>query len=91
MHNARMPVAITIRNVPAATRDELAARAAQSGRSLEEYLRGELIDLASKPDMETVLKPDMETVLGRIKARKDATGTTLSTEKILEYRDADRE
>ncbi len=81
MHNACM-VSITIRNVPEETRDELAARAARSGRSLQEFLRGELITMASKPDMPTVL--------ARIDARKKATGTTLSAEKILEYRDADR-
>lgn len=81
MHNACM-VSITIRNVPEETRDELAARAARSGRSLQEFLRGELITMASKPDMPTVL--------ARIDARKKATGTTLSADKILEYRDADR-
>jgi plasmid stability protein len=81
MHNACM-VSVTIRNIPEETRDELAARAARSGRSLQEYLRGELIQLARKPDNETVL--------ARVRARKDAMGSTLSTEKILEYRDADR-
>jgi antitoxin FitA len=77
-----MAVSVTIRNIPEETRDELAARAARSGRSLQEYLRGELIQLAHKPDNETVL--------ARIRARVEATGTTLSAEKILEYRDADR-
>jgi plasmid stability protein len=77
-----MAVSVTIRNIPEETRDELATRAARSGRSLQEYLRGELIQLARKPDMETVL--------ARIRARVETTGTTLSTEKILEYRDADR-
>jgi plasmid stability protein len=49
-----MPVSITIRNVPDETRNELAARAARSGRSLQEYLRAELERLASKPDPETL-------------------------------------
>ena len=44
-----MPVAITVRDVPDEVRDELAARAARSGRSLQEYLKGELIDLAYRP------------------------------------------
>ena len=35
---------ITIRDVPEETRDELAARAALAGRSLQEYLRLLLID-----------------------------------------------
>ncbi|MEX1126445.1 MAG: hypothetical protein WD895_00225 [Acidimicrobiia bacterium] len=73
---------MTIRDIPDETRDELAARARRSGRSLQEYLRGELIALARKPDMKTVL--------ARVEARLQATGSTLSAEKILEYRDADR-
>ena len=73
---------MTIRNIPEETRDELAARAARSGHSLQEYVRGELIELAHKPDMETVL--------ARVRARKEATGSTLSIEKILEHRNADR-
>jgi plasmid stability protein len=75
-------VSITIRNVPEETRDELAARAARNGRSLQEFLRGELITMANKPDVQTVL--------ARIEARKKATGTTLSVEEILEYRDSGR-
>lgn len=82
MHNACMAVSVTIRNIPEKTRNELAARAARSGRSLQEYLRRELIELARKPDNETVL--------ARARARVKATGSTLSAEKILEYRDADR-
>ena len=42
MQNACMP-SITIRNVPDETHEELAARAAASGKSLQEYLRAELI------------------------------------------------
>jgi len=38
---------ITIRDVPDAARHELAARAAASGRSLQQYLRGELIRLVA--------------------------------------------
>src|SRR5438477_91732 len=45
-----MSTAITIRDVPDETKDELAARAARSGRSLQEYLRMRLIELATKPD-----------------------------------------
>jgi plasmid stability protein len=81
MHNACM-VSITIRNVPEETRDELAARAARSGRSLQEFLRGELITMVSKPDMETVLE--------RARVRAKAAGTKLSVEEILEYRDSGR-
>ena len=77
-----MPVSITIRDVPDSVRDELAARAARSGRSLQEFLRGEMIDLANKPDIATLLE--------KVKARKEATGSSLSREKILSYRDSDR-
>ena len=51
-----MPKSITIRDVPDEARDELAARAARSGRSLQEYLRRELIETASKPGLESVLE-----------------------------------
>jgi antitoxin FitA len=77
-----MPTAITIRDVPDKTRDELAARAALSGRSLQEYLRARLIELASRPDAETVL--------ARIRERKERTGTRLSAQRILAHRRDDR-
>lgn len=73
---------ITIRNVPEETRDELAARAARNGKSLQEFLRGEMIDLARRPDVETLLL--------RVEQRKRATGSSLSVDKILDHRDADR-
>ena len=82
MHNTCMATSITIRNVPDETRDELASRAARSGRSLQEYLRGELIELASKPDIETWLS--------RVRARLEAVPTTMQPEDILRHRDADR-
>ncbi len=44
-----MAVAITVRNVPDEVRDELAARAARSGMSLQEYLSAELRRLATSP------------------------------------------
>lgn len=78
----RMATSITIRNVPDETRDELAARAARSGRSLQEYLRAELIGLAEKPDVAVLLE--------RVSARKRATGSRLDSETIIAHRDADR-
>ena len=44
-----MPVTITIRNVPDEVRDELAARAARSSRSLQEFLSAEFVRIASTP------------------------------------------
>ena len=77
-----MATEITIRDVPDETRDELAARAASSGRSLEEYLRAQLIELARRPDAEVLL--------ARVRDRKQRTGSRLPAESILGYRDADR-
>ena len=73
---------VTIRDVPDDTRDELAARAALSGRSLQEYLRGKLIELARRPDPEVLLT--------RVRERKRRTGSRLSAERIVDHRDADR-
>ena len=50
-----MTTSITIRDVPDETRDELAARAALSGRSLQEYLRARLVEEASRPTMDEIL------------------------------------
>ncbi len=77
-----MATSVTIRDVPDRTRDELASRAAASGRSLQEYLRGKLIELASHPDAEAIL--------ARIAERKGRTGARLSAATILGHRDADR-
>jgi antitoxin FitA len=73
---------ITIRDVPAETRDELAARAARTGRSLQEYLRMQLIELARRPDAEALMR--------RVHERKQRTGSRLSAEQVLAHRDADR-
>ena len=77
-----MPKSITIRDVPDEARDELAARAARSGRSLQEHLRRELIGLASKPDLESVLE--------RLGRRHRAGGSSLPVSSILSYPDQDR-
>jgi hypothetical protein len=46
-----MSVTVTIRSVPDDVRDELAARAARAGQSLQEYLSAELAALASRPSV----------------------------------------
>ncbi len=52
-----MPTTITVRAVPDEVRDELAARAARAGQSLQEYLSGELAALARRPSLaEAVLR-----------------------------------
>lgn len=73
---------VTIRDVPDEIRDELAARAARSGRSLQEYLRGQLIELARRPDPEALM--------ARVRDRKRGTGTRLPAERIMAHRDAER-
>ena len=73
---------ITIRDVPDQTRDELAARAASSGRSLQEYLRAQLIELGERPDPTAFV--------ARIRERKRHMTQGLTTSTILSYRDADR-
>jgi hypothetical protein len=73
---------ITIRDVPDEARDELAARAARSGRSLQEYLRASLIDLARRPDVDIMIE--------RVRWHKSVTGSTLPAEEILALKDEDR-
>lgn len=75
-------VSITIRDVPQEARNELAARAARSGRSLQEYLRGRLVEIAERPDRDVVLE--------RMRARAEREGLRPSVEEILSARDADR-
>lgn len=73
---------ITIRNVPQATRDELASRAARSGRSLQEYLLGMLAQATAKPDIETSL--------AKLRRRKQAAPSLVPADEILGQLDADR-
>jgi antitoxin FitA len=73
---------ITIRDVPDDVRDELAARARASGRSLQEYLRSQLVDLASYPDPEVLIEQARE--------RTKRTGSRLAAKQILTHRDHDR-
>ena len=77
-----MSVAITVRDVPDEVRDELAARAARAGKSLQEYLRGMLIESAARPPVDDVI--------ARARARVDATGVRVGAEAILAARNADR-
>ena len=54
-HSACMAIQITIRDVPEKVRDELAARAALQGKSMQEFLRSELERLAARPSIEAWL------------------------------------
>jgi plasmid stability protein len=74
--------AITIRNVPDEVRDELAARAARSGRSLQEFLLRRLSELAARPSTDDIIAQARE--------RVRTTGTRLDPAEILGDLDADR-
>lgn len=75
-------VAITVRDIPDHVRNELAARAARSGKSLQEYLRGVLVDTATKPSVNDVI--------ARARARVEATEVRVDASAILDAKDADR-
>ena len=77
-----MPVSITVRNVPDAVRNELAARAALDGRSLQEYLRAMLIESASRPPLDQVV--------ARSRARLASTASPVERKDILDALAADR-
>lgn len=77
-----MAVQITIRGVPEAVRDELAVRAALQRQSMQEFLRGELERIASRPSVDEWVR--------EIRERKAAYGTQVPTSAILAARDADR-
>lgn len=79
--NACIP-SITIRDVPEETRAELAARAARSGRSMQEHLRRKLVELVDVPERGEVM--------ARIARRKARTGTTVPAGEILAARDVER-
>lgn len=73
---------ITIRHVPDEVRNELAARAAADGRSLQEFMLALVSDTAAKPSTKLLLE--------QIRASKQVGGITLDAEEILAHRDADR-
>lgn len=75
-----MPVQITIRGVPDEVRDEIASRAARQGQSMQQYLRGELERIASKPDVEAWLAD--------ARALR-ASGPKVTADEILRHRHAD--
>jgi antitoxin FitA len=79
-YSAGVSVAITIRNVPDQVRNELAARAAAQGWSLQEFMLHELVELSRRPNKAELIA----------RARDRLGGRGLTVEQILEARDADR-
>lgn len=77
-----MAIQLTIRDIPEKVRDELAARAALQGKSMQEFLRAELERLAARPSVDAWLE--------QVRRRKRAAQSRISREQILKSRDADR-
>ena len=77
-----MPVQITIRGVPEEVRDELAVRAALQRQAMQEFLRGELERIASRPSIAAWLQG--------VRDRKAVAQTRVPPSSILRARDADR-
>lgn len=74
----RMSVVITVCGVPDEVRDELAARAARAGKSLQQYVREMLLEAAANPAVWDGV------------VRADVSGGRIDAETILAARDADR-
>lgn len=81
-HSACMSIQITIRDVSEKVRDELAARAALQGKSMQEFLRAELERLAARPSIDSWIE--------QVRKRKRASQVRVSSKEILQSRDADR-
>jgi len=77
-----MTVQITIRGVPDAVRNELAARAALQRQSMQEFLLGELERIASRPTIGAWLQG--------VRDRKAVSPARVTATAILRERDADR-
>jgi plasmid stability protein len=77
-----MATTMTIRHVPEEVRNELAARAAKTGRSLQEYMLDEIVRLASKPSVADLVAD--------VRERKRRSGRPVGRDAILADRDADR-
>lgn len=73
---------LTVRHVPERVHHELAVRAAREGKSLQEFVLGELTRLTERPAVSELVE--------RIRLRKAATATELPPERILAHREADR-
>jgi plasmid stability protein len=76
MQNACMTT-ITVRDVPEDVHAELVRRAAAHGQSLQEYVKGTLIEKAKKPDMAALIR--------RIEERLEKSDTSLTSDQIVEF------
>jgi antitoxin FitA len=76
-----MSVQITIHDVSEKVRDELAARAALQGKSMQEFLHAELQRMAARPSIDAWLQ--------QVRRRKRAAQRRVSVETILGNREPD--
>ena len=67
---------ISIRNVPEATRDALAAKAALAGQSLQEYLLAQLVEMAERVELAEIL--------AEMKDIASVWDSSVTSEQILE-------
>ncbi len=72
---------MTIRDIPEDVRNELAARAARKGQSLQEFMRGVIIDFARRPNPADALARARELTQGL---------PPVSVDEILDAVHADR-
>ena len=77
-----MAVQITIRDVPEKVRDELAARAALQGKSMQEFLHAELKRMVARPSIDAWLE--------QVRRRKRVAQSRISADEIIKSREADR-
>jgi plasmid stability protein len=75
LQNACMP-SISVRNVPEATRDALAAKAALAGQSLQEYLLAQLVEMAERVELAEIL--------AEMKDIASVWDTSVTSEQILD-------
>lgn len=76
-------VNVTVRNVPDSARDRLAERARRQGKSLQEYLRLEMIGLSERPTVNEWLD--------QVRAEAHGSRTTVSAEDIVQMIREDRD
>ena len=77
-----MAVQITIREVPDAVRNQLAARAARRGQSMQQFLAQTLEDIASLPSIEELME--------EVERRQALGQEDVPVRSILDALDADR-
>ena len=83
-----MPVEIVIEDVPEDVRDELEARAARRGQSIQEFLLDELGRLTAGSPIES--RPTNAELFKKSRERLKDSGVRVPASVILEARDADR-